>query len=187
MQNSRLITNRLFLSLIVSLLSYVNRKKSFEVEQHLGLTVGFRWGIVIDSAVVALGDLGGRDTTLHQFVGDEVGTRCAEGLVDGCRSCGTVGGTDDGDMQTILDSKLSQCVEVERLRRFGKRGGVQVEEEVHWRTDTDLSKLDTSEVFVEQGFVLRCVATCERIGKGIGIHRRIAIPIFVSQSCTEGV
>ena len=114
-------------------------KSSFEVEHHLGLAVGFRWGIVVDTAVVALGDLGGRNTTLHQFVGDEFGARRAESLVDGCRSRGTVGGTDDGDVQTILDGELSQCVEVERLRRFGERGGVQVEEEVHWRTDTHLS------------------------------------------------
>ena len=93
-------------------------KSSFDVEHHLRLAVGFRWGIVVDAAMVALGDLGGRDTTLHQFVGNEVGTRCAESLVDGCRSCGTVGGTDDGDVQTVLDGELRQCVEVERLRWF---------------------------------------------------------------------
>ena len=43
-------------------------KSSFDVEHHLRLAVGFRWGIVVDAAVVALGDLGGRDTTLHQFM-----------------------------------------------------------------------------------------------------------------------
>ena len=43
-------------------------KISFEVEHHLRLAVGFRWGIVVDAAVVALGDLGRRDTTLHQFM-----------------------------------------------------------------------------------------------------------------------
>ncbi len=42
---------------------------SFDVEHHLCLAVGFRWGIVVDAAVVALGDLGGRNTTLHQLVG----------------------------------------------------------------------------------------------------------------------
>ena len=90
-------------------------------------------------------------------------------------------------MPTILYGELSQCVEVERLRRFGERGGVQVEEEVHRRTDADLSRLDTGEVVVEQGVVLRCVTACERIGRCIGIHGRIAVPILVRQSRTEGV
>ena len=62
------------------------RKSSFDVEHHLRLAVGFRWGIVVDAAMVALGDLGGRDTTLHQLVGDEVGARRAENFVDGSRS-----------------------------------------------------------------------------------------------------
>ena len=43
-------------------------KSSFDVEHHLRLAVGFRWGIVVDAAMVTLGDLGGRDTTLHQFM-----------------------------------------------------------------------------------------------------------------------
>ncbi len=34
---------------------------SFDVEHHLCLAVGFRWGIVVDAAVAALGDLSGRD------------------------------------------------------------------------------------------------------------------------------
>ncbi len=71
---------------------------SFDVEHHLRLAVGFRWGIVVDAAVVALGDLSGLDTTLHQFVGDKVCARGAESFVDGCRSCGVVGGTDDYDV-----------------------------------------------------------------------------------------
>ncbi len=71
---------------------------SFDVEHHLRLAVGFRWGIIVDATEVALGDLSGRDTTLHQLVGDEVGARRAESLVDGCRSCGVVGGTDDYDV-----------------------------------------------------------------------------------------
>jgi len=69
--------------------------------------------------------------------------------VDGTPRC-----TDDGDVQTVLDGKLRQCVEVERLRWFGERGGVQVEKEVHRRTDADLSRLDTGEVVIEQGVVL---------------------------------
>ena len=75
-------------------------KSSFDVEHHLRLAVGFRWGIVVDAAVVALGDLGGRDTTLHQFVGDEVGARCAESLVDSCRSRSTVGGRVKGQVSS---------------------------------------------------------------------------------------
>lgn len=127
------------MSLIVSFLPYDYRKKSFEVKHHLGLEVGLRWGIVGDVAMVALGDLRGWDTTLHQFVGDEVRMRCSESFVDYCRSCGTVGGTDDGDVQMVLYDELLQCTEVGHLRRFGERGGVLMEEEIHRRTDADFS------------------------------------------------
>ena len=85
----------------------------------------FCWRILVNATVVAPGDLRGWDTALLQFISDEVGACLAESFVDVCRSCGTVSGTDDSDVQTIVTGETCQFVEVERLRRFGQVGSVK--------------------------------------------------------------
>ena len=99
----------------------------------------FCWRIFVNATVVASGDLRGRNTSLLQFMSDEVGACLAETFVDVCRSCRTVGGTDDGDVQTIVTGETCQLVEVKCLRRFGQVGSVQVEEEIHGSTDALLA------------------------------------------------